>query len=105
MSDLPVETVPGQEYGKQAEQQRAQAMVPMGQQPQLQPRSLPTPLTAPSARPNEPVQAGLPSGPGPGPEALGAMNGAELTRATLQALIRRYPSPTLERMLLNLRDS
>lgn len=27
-------------------------------------------LTAPTARPNEPITAGLPSGPGPGPEAL-----------------------------------
>jgi hypothetical protein len=50
--------------------------------PQLDPRALamyaasqikrPTPqLGAPSARPMEPVTAGLPSGPGPGPEALG----------------------------------
>ena len=29
-----------------------------------------TPLTAPTMNPNEPVTAGAPSGPGPGPEAL-----------------------------------
>jgi len=30
-----------------------------------------TPLDAPTERPDEPVTAGAPSGPGPGPEALG----------------------------------
>ncbi len=78
-------------------------MVPMGAVPTpgLQ-RRLPTPLTAPSERPNEPVQAGLPLGPGPGPEALGAMDGEQLTRETLQALLRTHPSPTIERMLMNM---
>lgn len=30
----------------------------------------PVPLSAPSARPSEPVQAGLSTGPGPGPESI-----------------------------------
>lgn len=103
MSDLPVTTIPGGDYGSQAEQRRAQEAVPMGAQPvPAVQRPLPPSLTAPSQRPNEPVQAGLPSGPGPGPEALGVMDGTELTRETLRALLRRFPSPTLERMLLDL---
>lgn len=34
--------------------------------------AMPTPFGAPSERPDEPVTAGAPVGPGPGPEALGA---------------------------------
>lgn len=96
MSDLPVQAAPGQEYGARADQERRQRAVPMGT------NSPPTPLTAPSQRPNEPVQAGLATGPGPGPEALGAMDSRQLTRATLQAMLRRYPSETIERMLMDM---
>jgi hypothetical protein len=91
------ETVPGQPYGVAAEQKRAMGVVPMASGRQAPPR-----LDAPSARPSEPVQAGLPSGPGPGPEALGGMDGGQLTRATLQALMRRYPSPTIRRLLMDM---
>ncbi len=103
MTDLPVTTVPGQEYGAQAEQAEAQRVVPMGAAPTpgLQ-RRLPTPLTAPSERPDEPVQAGLPLGPGPGPEALGAMDPDQVTVETLRALRRKYPSRALDRLLMQM---
>lgn len=95
------QTVPGQPYGVAAEQKRSMEAVPMGPPPR--PVQPPPRLNAPSARPNEPVQAGLPSGPGPGPEALGmGMDGRRLTRETIQALLRRYPSPTLRRMLMDM---
>lgn len=99
MSDLPPNTVPGQGYGEQAEQRRQMQALPMGAQPGLEP---PPSLTAPTARPNEPVQAGLPIGPGPGPEALGAMDSTQLTRQTLQAMLRRFPSPALRKMLMDM---
>jgi hypothetical protein len=35
-----------------------------------QPRAVPTPIHAPTERPNEPVTAGNPGGPGPGPGVL-----------------------------------
>lgn len=101
MTDLPVQTVPNQEYGAQTAQREAQQAVPMGAAPQVAP---PPSLTAPTARPSEPVQAGLPTGAGPGPEALGNMNPDRLTRATLQALHRRFPSPTIERLMLSMKD-
>ena len=102
MTDIP-STVPGQEYGKQAEQQRSLNMVPAGPQPTAGLSRQPPPsLTAPSGRPNEPVQAGLASGPGPGPEALGPRSDAQTTRETLQALMRKYPSPTIRRMLMDM---
>ena len=93
---LPVTTVPGQQYGRAAEQRAAQQRIPMGtpplgvQSPPVagggqavqaggQPGGAPPPsgmapgelkFLHPSERPNEPIQHGLPLGPGAGPEAL-----------------------------------
>lgn len=44
-------------------------------------------LVRPSGRPNEPVTAGLSSGPGPGPEVLGLRQGSP-TGSTLRNLAR-----------------
>lgn len=84
-SDLNTNRAPvrigGQAYGMQAEQVRAQQAVPVGPTPTVgvpSPAPAPTgtpaptaliPLDAPTMRPNEPVTAGSPSGPGPGPAA------------------------------------
>jgi len=86
--NMPKSTVPNQEYGKAAMQERAQQAVPMGASPnaatqvaQNIPQPTPAPqalqatpgslaFTGPTERPNEPIQAGLPSGPGPGPEIM-----------------------------------
>jgi hypothetical protein len=91
---LPVTTVPGQAYGAATQQRAAQQIVPMaanpvvappGSPPAVPPPASPTaagglpPLQPgqmgafdrPTERPGEPVTAGLPSGAGPGPEALG----------------------------------
>lgn len=77
-SAQPVRTVPGQSYGTAGAQQQAQRAVPLPQtaQPQMPPaaQTRPAPpdpglLHAPTARPNEPVTAGVPMGAGPGPEA------------------------------------
>lgn len=83
--NLPISTVPGQEYGSATAQQNAQRTVPMGQQetPQVQnapsaPASQPLPqpgslpYIAPTQRPNEPVTAGIDYGPGPGSEIMGS---------------------------------
>jgi hypothetical protein len=55
-------------------------------------------LNDPTSRPTEPVTAGLPSGPGPGPEALGFTPRGNDIR-TLQAAYLRYPSPHLRRAI------
>jgi hypothetical protein len=82
---LPVRTGPSAVYGDSANLARAQQAVPMAPPPSGVPQSggggpsggsvpagpPPVDLHAPSDRPNEPVTAGLPVGPGPGPEALG----------------------------------
>jgi hypothetical protein len=72
---LPVQAASGQAYGARKQQEDAQRAIPMASapgmsQPAMSPEQIPS-LTDPTTRPNEPVTAGLPVGPGPGPEALG----------------------------------
>jgi hypothetical protein len=84
----------GQQYGKAGAQLASQRQVPVarpatdvvptvapaptaprplsGTIPGLAPGTV-TPLDAPTERPNEPITAGLPIGPGAGPEVLGAL--------------------------------
>lgn len=52
----------------------------------------PTPLNAPSKRPHEPIQHGLASGPGGGPEVLGH---SDTTAGQLQQLAQSTGNPTL----------
>lgn len=110
--NLPISTVPGQEYGAATAQRQAQRTVPMAQQNTPPVESAPTPTAAkpasalpqpgsmpyiaPTQRPNEPVTAGLPFGPGPGPEALGAqtLNASQ----HLADAARMSGSPTLSNL-------
>ena len=64
----------GQTYGKAGQQMEAQRAAPMRKPPTEQKVARPMPagsLFAPTARPNEPITAGAPFGPGPGPAAAG----------------------------------
>lgn len=70
-----VRTAPNQPYGQAGAQAQAQRTIPL---PQTPPTPAPQPtvnapdpgmLAQPTARPGEPVTAGLPIGAGPGPEA------------------------------------
>jgi hypothetical protein len=78
VAKLPATAAPGQTYGQAGQQLAAQSAVPMGQQPTTTPGAAtpPTaapgvtpgslgPLTAPTARPDEPLTAGAPFGAGP----------------------------------------
>jgi hypothetical protein len=71
----------GGEYGEGQEMMDLQTSAPMAQAPAgPRPRTgrqvvseemtPPTPLFAPTERPDEPITAGAPFGPGPGPDAL-----------------------------------
>lgn len=71
------------------------------QQTFIQPEDV-TALDAPSSRPDEPVTAGLMSGPGAGPEALGAVPGHPLMKE-LEAAFMQYPTPALGRALRRFR--
>ena len=69
----------GQTYGKRKQQMEAQRAVPMGRSPvettaAQAARPQPAPagaFLAPTTRPAEPITAGAPFGPGPGPMAAG----------------------------------
>lgn len=56
------------------------------------------PLHAPTQRPNEPITAGLPSGPGAGPEALG-LPAPDPVVNTLRGIYARYPNPEIAALL------
>ena len=61
---------------------------------------MPVPMNAPTQRPDEPVTAGLPVGPGPGPEALGIMQGgADDVVSFLQGVYAEAPNEDVRRLL------
>lgn len=82
-----------QTYGTERAQRALQQATIPAQAPTAQSRPVmpppipPTPLDAPTQRPWEPETAGLPIGPGPGPEALtGGMTDVERLRPLLPVL-------------------
>ena len=101
----------GGEYGEGQEMMDLQTSAPMSKAPE-QPRMRrprgggqvveegmrPTPLFAPTERPNEPITAGAPFGPGPGPSAAPTYSPASLT-ATLQKLLPYDSSGAIRRLL------
>lgn len=111
-------TVPGQEYGQQIAQQMAMRNVPTAQAanntlraPQTIQNAQPAPSATsatpapqapllwdhPSDRPGEPIHAGLPVGPGPGPEALAPPPAAaQAPTASLLAQLASAPGATPE---------
>lgn len=104
-SDLakqPVRTAPGQPYGAAGKQADAQRAIPLpstptpsptAPAPQNAPFAPPEPglLGAPTARPSEPVTAGLPIGAGPGPEAINAPGLHNASIDQLRALYQAFP--------------
>lgn len=93
----------GGEYGEGQEMMDLQTSAPMSEAP-AQPRPRrgqgagqvmeegprPTPLFAPTERPDEPITAGAPFGPGPGP-AEPTQRGRGTTPANLEVLSRYLP--------------
>lgn len=96
--------VGGQTYGQAGQQLAAQKAVPMAPPPVAAPAGgappAPTPVpqgpppgsrgafNRPTERPLEPVTAGVPSGPGPGPESVVGLGGAQQDQ-TVGALLNR----------------
>lgn len=115
---LPIKTPPSTQYGSSAASVRSQQAVPMAPQSGPPPVAAPAPtgaapgalapgsfgdLLRPTENPDEPVTAGLPVGPGPGPEVLSMTQFAQnpqaqqfaTTRDMLTALAASHPSPAL----------
>src|SRR5438105_4320005 len=105
----PVRVVTGQAYGQAQALQNAQRAIPLpNNQAVPAPISPASPAAAggpgppalpgqndflrPTERPGEPVTAGIPSGPGPGPEALSTIPPADPNQADAQQWARYLPS-------------
>lgn len=71
---------------------------PQAGPPQMTPDMVPR-LDDPTARPGEPVTAGLPMGPGPGPEALAPLPLGPAD-AGLLAAFQRNPTPELRAAIM-----
>jgi hypothetical protein len=112
---------PGQTYGVATQQKAAQQVNPlpatggtvapvspnpaMDQAAALGARADALPgLMDPTARPNEPVTAGVPFGPGPGPEALGmpTFGPDDQAEAALRAIYRQFPNSDIARVLAHI---
>ncbi len=103
----------GQTYGEGVAQKRSVQAVPTAAAPterraqQVARPASPGSLTAPSARPDEPITAGAPFGEGPGPEMLpipiapppGDM--ADLAER-VRSIASRFPNPALLGLLAEL---
>lgn len=91
----PVRVASGQPYGQRQAQEAAQRAVPL-------PAAPPVAFDRPTEYPTEPLTAGLPVGPGPGPEALALPFGLtedERLVAQLRGLYARFPNRDLARLL------
>lgn len=104
----------GQTYGQAGQQRAAQQVVPVAGQPSpptpatgaggagtplpgMEPGQIPS-LEDPTALPNQPIQAGLPDGPGPGMEGLTT---ASLDRdlTILKMIYQQYPMDELSHLI------
>jgi hypothetical protein len=107
----------GQTYGEGAAQQRAQDVVPAGSAAQdvaaqraagQRPRPGARPLGRPTERADEPVTAGAPFGPGPGPTAAGIrprIVSKDNVELQLETLYRMYPTPGVALLLERIRTA
>ena len=101
----------GQTYGQATQQAQAQQAVPTGAPPtEVQARKMSAPvtgLTALTERPDEPISAGSPFGPGPNrvsaqPRKLSSVDEVEDQLAVLYEL---YPNEGLGLLLSRLREN
>lgn len=113
-SDLQAAKAPtGLPYGEHGQLIADQRSVPLPNVPavgpaaavpppaQQQPVPTQQPFTRPTERPNEPVTAGLPNSPGPGPEALtvNTQPAPDLIGAQLNAIFQQFPNDDLLRVM------
>lgn len=106
--EQPATAPKGQEYGKAGEQMLAQQIQPVAGSPTagisatpmtgMEPGQVPT-LEDPSIYPDEPLTAGLPSGPGPGPEALKSATHGPQELSVMRALFLKYPNEDIRRLI------
>lgn len=106
LSTQRVQAMPSRQYGSGARQERAQQAVPLPQENPLPPPGDPTvAINAPTARPDEPITAGMPFGPGPGPEAMPQPGiTVDNAAAIVRGLYQQYQYPELLDIVRELED-
>lgn len=87
--------ISGLPYGQGQETYSNQVAAPMAGNT-MQQMEMPTELTAPTSRPQEPITSGIDSGEGPGSEALQLPAQQASLAATLQQLIQYDPTGEAE---------
>jgi len=93
----------GMPYGENTMDQQTAA--PMAGKPSVPSIEMPTPLMAPTTRPNEPITSGVDIGDGPGSEAMGQLpNKSYSIVDTIKALIPFDPSGDAELIYRKLID-
>lgn len=107
---LPIKAPSGGPYGSVKELEDMQRAVPMGASPgpptgavaAAPPAPIPgaVPFDRPTEFPDEPVTAGLRTGPGPGPEALGVPSPDDSVLGELRAIYQQYPHPDILDLIL-----
>lgn len=95
--------MPGMPYGENTMPQQTAA--PMAGSAEPAPMELPTPLMAPTVRPNEPITSGIDRGDGPGSYALGSLPNTQQTIFNiLQQVAENDPSGDTELLYRMLED-
>lgn len=107
---LPATAVPARQYGDRTAQLAAQRAIPMAAPPTAPGPALAAPaptapppgsfgdILRPTEHPDEPVTAGAPLGPGPGPEAIGGGPG-DLVADRIRQLYMLEPTEELREIL------
>lgn len=110
----PVRKMTGGEYGDNQELATLQGSAPMnasGRMPQGEmeqappPQASPVPFDAPSGRPDEPVTAGNPFGPGAGPSPLGAPLSAARLSETLRSVAAANGDGSLDDLIVAMEEA
>lgn len=105
----------GQTYGEAGKQLAAQSAVPMGASPmETAPPSMPGQLgdlTRGTERPQEPDTAGMPFGPGVGPEVFGAPMNGNISPGSTEDLLHqvryiysKYPNSAVLQLMMDLEN-
>lgn len=100
----PAQYISGLPYGEGQATMEQQTGAPMAGRAEVGPMEMPVPLTAPSARPDEPITAGIDLGPGPGSEAVMTPNRAPSLMETIRSLIQYDPTGDTELIYRRLVD-
>jgi len=82
--------IPSSKYGEGVELQALQTAAPMKGNPAPVPNVPISPLGGPSLRPDEPAEAGMPFGDGPGPEALALPTAQPVIPQELSTIAKYY---------------